>query len=102
MVQKAGIAGSFQKESIMDTIVPTASEAENLRKQVSRPADTDIQVSGLRCFPESNWREAILYYLFGIWGNQGSVTYRPKIAFRSCTLRLDLEIGCYSATDHGN
>ncbi len=51
----------------------------------------DIQVSGLTSqeFPESRWREAILFYLFGIWANRQSVTYRPKICFSDITLRLD-------------
>jgi len=38
-----------------------------------------IQVSGLREFPAKQWREAILYYLFGVWGEKSSVMCRPKI-----------------------
>jgi len=47
-----------------------------------------IQVSGYTNFPESRWREAILFYLFGMWGNRERVTYRPKISFGDITLRL--------------
>ena|SRR3989338_4400607 len=59
----------------------------------------DIQVSGLPSqeFPESRWREAILFYLFGIWTNRQSVTYRPKINFGDITLRLDTSSGEYYA-----
>ena len=59
----------------------------------------DIQVSGLTSqeFPESRWREAILFYLFGIWADRQSVTYRPKIGFGDITLRLDPGDGEYYA-----
>ncbi len=60
----------------------------------------DIQVSGFTCFPESRWREAILYYLFGIWGNRSDVTYRPKISFGDIWLRLDSSNGRYYAYGH--
>jgi len=48
----------------------------------------DIQISGLECFSPSHWRDAIKYYLFGVWGNKCIVMYRPKIAFGDVTLRL--------------
>ena len=48
-----------------------------------------IQVSGLKCFPSNEWRNAILHYLFGMWGGNENVTYRPKITFGLATLRLD-------------
>ncbi len=52
------------------------------------PADREIQVCGDTCFPEHRWREAFLYYLFGVWGNKQSVVYRPKMILGSITLRL--------------
>ena len=55
-----------------------------------RDADLhEIQVSGLTLFPMNRWREAILYYLFGVWGNRDNVMYRPKINFAGVSLRLD-------------
>ena len=59
----------------------------------------DIQVSGLTSqeFPEGRWREAILFYLFGIWANRESVTHRPKINFGDITLRLAPGDGEYYA-----
>jgi len=59
----------------------------------------DIQVSGLASqeFPELRWREAILFYLFGVWSNKQSVMYRPKISFGDITLRLDQGDGEYYA-----
>lgn len=62
----------------------------------------DIQVSGLPSqeYPESRWREAILFFLFGIWSNRESVAYRPKISFGDITLRLDSSSGSYYAYGH--
>ena len=60
----------------------------------------DIQVSGLACFPEERWREAILHYLFGVWADKQDVTYRPKINFGDITLRLDPSGGEYFAYGH--
>ena len=57
----------------------------------------DLQVSGSECFSEHRWREAVLYYLFGIWGDKQEVTYRPKISFGNVTLRLDLSTAEYYA-----
>ncbi len=48
-----------------------------------------IQVSGRQNYEENRWREAILYYLFGVWGNLQEVMYRPKIMFGGITLRLN-------------
>ncbi len=48
--------------------------------------DREIQVAGDWCFPENRWREAILYFLFGMWAEK--IT-RPKIMFGCVTLRLD-------------
>lgn len=55
----------------------------------------EIQVSGNRCFPVNEWRNAILYYLFGVWGNKDYVMYRPKMNFAGVSLRLDPERRCY-------
>lgn len=65
--------------------------ATGLIRGVSGVASNDIQVSGLvsQEFPGSRWREAILFYLFGIWSDRQSVTYRPKISFGNVVLRLD-------------
>jgi len=60
-------------------------------------ANRNIQVSGLTDFPEARWREAILYYLFGIWSNNDKVAYRPKIMFNDLTLRLNRGAGTYYA-----
>ncbi len=57
----------------------------------------EIQVSGLLWFPEHRWREAILYYLFGIWENREEVMYRPKIHLGGITLRLNPSTGTYYA-----
>ncbi len=37
----------------------------------------EIQISGLRLFPEREWCEAI-HYLEGVWSNNNDVMYRPK------------------------
>ena len=57
----------------------------------------DIQVSGFECFEENRWREAILSYLFGVWGNLKGVMYRPKMMFGGITLRLHQSAGEYYA-----
>lgn len=64
----------------------------------------DIQVSGIPSqeFPESRWREAILFYLFGIWSNRQSVIYRPKIGFGDIILRLAPGDGEYYAYGTSN
>lgn len=59
--------------------------------------DHDLQVSGNKFFPEQRWREAILFYLNGIWSDNQIVTYRPKIMFGGVTLRLDFDAGEYFA-----
>jgi len=58
---------------------------------------SEIQVSGITCFPQERWREAILFYLFGLWANKEIVAYRPKIAFGTIVLRLDESRGEYYA-----
>lgn len=40
-----------------------------------------IQVSGLQIFSQHEWRNALLYYLFGIWAMKQEIVYRPKISF---------------------
>jgi len=57
----------------------------------------EIQVGGLFSFPESRWREAILFFLFGIWSGKPEVVGRPKIIFGDLTLRLDAEAEEYFA-----
>ena len=59
-----------------------------------------IQVSGITWFPPERWREAILYYLFGLWSNKGCVAYRPKIRFGSVVLRLDEPKTPHPLLDH--
>ncbi|MEM9336537.1 MAG: hypothetical protein AAGA35_01625 [Patescibacteria group bacterium] len=56
---------------------------------ISLTGDRDLQISELKTFPENRWREAILHYLFGIWADKESVTYRPKIHFGTMCLRLN-------------
>jgi len=53
------------------------------------PVGGDIQVAGGKCFTANRWREAILYYLFGIWSGDETVLNRPKINFGRFQLRLD-------------
>lgn len=63
-------------------------------------SDADLhsmQVSGLTPFDMNRWREAILYYLFGVWGNKDKVMYRPKINFGGVTIRLDKQTHSYYA-----
>ncbi|HYF10199.1 MAG TPA: hypothetical protein VD967_01160 [Candidatus Paceibacterota bacterium] len=48
----------------------------------------EIQVSDLKVFPGNRWREAILCYLFGVWGDN-DVMHCPKIDFGGVTLRLE-------------
>lgn len=64
--------------------------------------NNDIQVSGLvsQEYPEARWKEAILFYLFGVWSNKQSVMYRPKISFGDITLRLDPSSAEYYAYGH--
>lgn len=51
--------------------------------------DRELQVGASgRTFPEERWREAILYYLFGVWSGNVAMTLRPKISFGNVTLRL--------------
>ena len=64
-----------------------ASSAEHL---LSDADNHEIQVSGLTLFPMNRWREGILHYLFGVWGNKDNVMYRPKINFGGVSLRLDV------------
>ncbi len=69
-------------------------------------ADQFFQVSGAKEFEGHRWREAILYYLNGVWSDNNDVTYRPKIKFTkdggsvldyNVTLRLDQSTGEYYA-----
>lgn len=56
-----------------------------------------LQVSGLKCFPEEQYAAAIRYYLHGLRAGLEEVTYRPKISFDDATLRLDPEARRYYA-----
>lgn len=60
-----------------------------MNNHVSLTDDRTLQVSGIKSFDENRWREAILYYLFGMWSGKEEVTYRPKILFGQMCLRLD-------------
>jgi len=68
-----------------------------MKNYVSLNADRSLQISGNRTFEENRWREAILFYLFGIWSGKEDVTYRPKIHFGMMCLRLDPDTGQYFA-----
>lgn len=63
----------------------------NATSTLTSTSSHEIQVAGLRCFAESEWRNAILHYLFGVWdGNpQNGVAHRPKISFGCVVLRLN-------------
>lgn len=63
--------------------------------------DRHLQVSGLETFTQNRWREAILYYLFGVWGNLDKVMYRPKIYMGGLALRLDPRAESYYAYGKG-
>ena len=76
------------------------TSATAIARRVFAEVDHVIQISGYTNFPESRWREAILFYLFGMWGNRDNVTYRPKICFGDITLRLDRQDGEYYAYGH--
>lgn len=82
------------------------TSATAIARRVLAEVDHDIQVSGYTNFPESRWREAILFYLFGMWGNRERVTYRPKVSFGDITLRLDRQTeygkGEYYAYGHAD
>jgi hypothetical protein len=54
-----------------------------------------IQVSGDESFAGERWREAILYYLNGVWADKPRVMYRPKLSFDTVALRLDQGTGTY-------
>ena len=51
------------------------------------PADYKVRV-GKKVFPMSRWREAILYYLFGIWSGDPKFRKNPEIRFGNLTLTL--------------
>jgi hypothetical protein len=59
--------------------------------------EREIQISGLDCYDENEWRNAILHYLFGVWKNDEVIMSRPKINFGPFTLRLDPQRGQYYA-----
>jgi hypothetical protein len=51
--------------------------------------NSEVEVAG-RNFKESNWREAILYYLHGMWAANPQVTCKSSITFDGVTLKLDV------------
>lgn len=55
----------------------------------------NFMVSGHKAFSKDKWRQAILYYLFGVWGDQYAVMHKPEISFGPLTLELDLNDGYY-------
>src|SRR4051812_20900676 len=64
-----------------------------------KPDWRQIAVAGKK-FPESRWREAILHFLFGIWGNDPIVMGNPQITFGEMTLRLDKKERKYYGFGH--
>ena len=48
-----------------------------------------VEVAG-RIFQESHWREAILYFLHGMWSANPEVTNKSSITFAGVTMRLDV------------
>jgi hypothetical protein len=52
---------------------------------------------GTKSFPERRWREALLYYLFGIWGEREDVMSNPLIELGGVTIRLNTNAGEYHA-----
>jgi len=65
----------------------------------------EIRVSGVTCFPEWQWGEAVLYYLNGVWGNKLDVMYRPKICFGGvflCLNQADSSYFAYGVPDNGD
>lgn len=51
----------------------------------------DLQVSGNKSYDGSQWREAILAYLGGVWSGDESVTSRQKLCFNNTVIRLGRE-----------
>ncbi len=47
-----------------------------------------LQVSGNKSYEGTQWREAILAYLGGVWKGDKSVTSRQKLNFNNTTIRL--------------
>lgn len=66
-------------------------------ESVSLTGNRDLQISGWTNFSENRWREAILFYLFGIWSEKEDVVYRPKIHFGTMCLCFDEDAGRYFA-----
>lgn len=66
-------------------------------RQANDALEDGIQVSGLDRFSPQDLKGAIMRFLRGLWKDDFSVTYRPKINFGGCELRLDLGSGSYRA-----
>lgn len=55
----------------------------------SQRINHNIMVSDNKVFSEPRWREAILYFLFGLWGNNPAVVRRPKIRLGTIDIARD-------------
>jgi hypothetical protein len=63
--------------------------------------DALIRISRTNTFKSYKWKEAILYYLHGIWGDRWSVVRQPQICFPpGLTLCLDYETCSYTVSGH--
>lgn len=60
----------------------------------------NVQVSGFEVFAHRDWRKAIGFFLAGLAREDFRVTYRPKIAFGTIELRLDVEKGRFRANGY--
>jgi hypothetical protein len=69
---------------------------------INNDEPAEIQVSGGKLFDTNHWREAVLYFLFGVWGDEEPVMYRPKIGLPpNLTLRLATNHDAYYAYGDG-
>lgn len=64
----------------------------------SEMQDDMIQVSGNANFPQTQWRKALLHFLFGMWGMEYCVTYRPKVDLVGGGFRYQPESRSYTCT----
>ena len=59
-----------------------------------------MQVAGLQCYPTNRWRDALMAFLMGIWGDYSNVMYRPKIDLGPACLRLDPDQKTFTLSGH--
>lgn len=78
-------------------VVESAPRRSKMLSNLPREVAREIQISGQTNFAANRWREAILYYLFGVWGDKSEVMYRPKIHLGPITLRLNPSAETYYA-----